>query len=159
MEHSIWKDFKRFVSRGNLMDLAIAVVIGTAFAAVSRSFVDDVLMPPIGLLLGDIDFANLFVILKEGQPAGPYTTLSQAKSAGAVVISYGVFITTIVNFLVLATAMFGILQLYQRMVRRFKKEEPHEHGPRKCPYCISDIADLARRCPHCTSELDLEESA
>ncbi|MGM0554867.1 MAG: large conductance mechanosensitive channel protein MscL [Myxococcota bacterium] len=155
----MWKDFKKFVTRGNLIDLAVAVVIGTAFAAVTKSLVDDVVMPPLALLTGDIDFANMFVLLQEGTPAGPYTTLADAKAAGAIAISYGNFITTIVNFLVVAAAMFGVLRVYQRMEKTFKKEEPTAAGPRKCPHCISEIADKATRCPHCTAELSLEDDA
>ena len=155
----MWKDFKKFVARGNLVDLAIAVVIGTAFAAVTKSFVDDIVMPPLGMLTGDIDFANMFVLLQEGKPAGPYKTLADAKAAGAVAISYGQFITTVVNFLVVAAAMFGVLKLYQRAEETFKRDEPTAAGPRKCPYCISEIADTATRCPHCTSQLEEGASA
>ncbi len=155
----MWKDFKKFVTRGNLIDLAVGVVIGTAFAAVTKSFVDDVVMPPLGLLLGDIDFANMFVVLKEGKPAAPYKTLADAKASGAVAISYGVFITTIVNFLLVAAAMFGVLRAYKKIEDSFKAEEPTAAGPRKCPHCITDIADKATRCPHCTSELELESEA
>jgi large conductance mechanosensitive channel len=150
----MWKDFRKFVTRGNLVDLTIAVVIGTAFAAVTKSLVDDLVMPPLGLLTGDIDFANMFVLLQEGKPPGPYTTLEAANEAGAVTLSYGNFITTIVNFLVVAAAMFGVMKLYQRAEKQFKEEEPEEAGPRKCPYCISEIADTATRCPHCTSQLE-----
>ena len=150
----MWADFKKFVTRGNLIDLAVAVVIGTAFASVTKSLVDDIIMPPLGLLTGDIDFANMYVLLAEGDPAGPYNTLKAAQEAGAIAISYGNFITVMVNFVVVAAAMFGVIRFYQKADKTFFGQDEQPPEPRKCPYCITEIADEATRCPHCTSQLD-----
>jgi len=107
------KDFKTFIMRGNVVDLAIGIVIGVAFGAIVSSFVKDVLMPPIGLLLGDVDFANLFAVLKEGTVVGPYPSLTAAQEAGAVTINYGVFINAIINFLIIAFAVFFFVIINQ----------------------------------------------
>ncbi|MBN1485163.1 MAG: large conductance mechanosensitive channel protein MscL [Chloroflexia bacterium] len=146
----MWEEFKKFAMRGNVMDMAIGIIIGTAFGAIIKALVDGILMPPLGLLLGDVDFADLFVLLQAGNPVGPYASLAQAQEAGAVVISYGVFINTIINFLIIALVMF----LLVRGMNRLKKEE--ELAPattKECPYCLSTIPLQATRCPQCTSEL------
>ncbi len=152
----MFKDFRKFATRGNLVDLAIGVVIGTAFAAVTKSLVDDLLMPPLGLLTGDIDFANMYILLSEGTPGAPYNTLADAQAAGAIALRYGAFLTTVLNFLIIAFAMFFVVRAYNRAEETFKQEEPSAPGPRKCPHCISDIPDKATRCPHCTAEIDLD---
>ncbi len=143
------KGFREFIARGNVIDLAVGIVIGLAFAAVVASFVKDVLMPPIGLALGRVDFANLFAVLKPGSPAGPYASLAQAQAAGAVTINYGLFINTLISFLIVALAVYAVLQAVNRMrgVR----------APRTCPYCYSTVAPLATRCPNCTSSLETGE--
>ena len=148
------KEFKEFIVRGNVVDLAVGVVIGAAFGAIVTSLVNDVLMPPIGLLLGGVDFANLFILLKAGEPPGPYVSLAEAQAAGAVTINYGVFINMVVSFLVIAAVLFLII----RGVNRLQREEeapPVEPAMKQCPYCLSDVALKASRCAYCTSELQV----
>jgi large conductance mechanosensitive channel len=149
----MFKDFKEFVMRGSVVDMAIGIVIGAAFGAIVKSFVDDVLMPPIGLLLGNVDFSNLFITLKEGaKAAGPYASLAAAKTAGAVTLNLGVFINTIISFLIIALAVFLVIKGINRMER--EKEAPAaEPTTRECPFCLSTISLKATLCPHCTSEL------
>jgi len=138
--------------RGNVLDLAIGIVIGSAFTGVVKSFVDDVLMPPIGLLLGSVDFTNLFVVFREGvEQPGPYASLEAAKTAGAVTWRYGLFINTVVNFLIVAAAVFLVVKAANKLM---PKPEPAAPTTKVCPYCQSDIPLTATRCPHCTSELE-----
>jgi large conductance mechanosensitive channel len=141
------EEFKKFVMRGNVLDLAVAVVIGGAFGAIVTSFVNDVLMPPIGLLLGRVDFSNLFVNLS----GGSYPSVAAAKAAGAPTLNYGLFLNAVVNFLIVAFAIFLLL----RQVNRFVVKPTPAAAPttKECAYCISTIPLRARRCPHCTSEL------
>jgi large conductance mechanosensitive channel len=140
------KEFKEFIARGNVLDLAIAVIIGAAFGKIVTSFVDDVVMPPIGLLLGQVDFSNLFVDLS----GTGYATLEAAKAAGAPVIRYGLFLNTVVNFLIVAFAVF----LMVRAVNKMKKPEAAADPTTKdCPRCCTSIPVKAERCPNCTSEL------
>jgi large conductance mechanosensitive channel len=149
----LWEEFKSFIMRGNVLDLAVGIVVGSAFMGVVKSFVDDLLMPPIGLLLGSVDFANLFAVLKEGaKQAGPYATLEAAKAAGAVTWRYGLFVNTIVNFLIVAAAVFLVVKAFSKIL---PKEEPKPAAPttKVCPYCQTDIPLKATRCPHCTSQL------
>jgi large conductance mechanosensitive channel len=146
----MFKEFKEFAMRGNVMDMAVGIIIGAAFGLIIKSLVDDVIMPPIGVLLGNIDFANLFVVLKEGKMAGPYASVAAAKQAGAVTLNYGLFINTIINFLIVAAAIFMMV----RTMNRLKKEKPApDPTTKECPYCFSAIPLQASRCPHCTSEL------
>ncbi len=139
------KGFRDFIARGSVVDMAVGIVVGLAFAAVVASFVKDVLMPPIGLLLGRVDFSNLFAVLAPGKTPGPYTSLADAQRAGAVTINYGVFINQIVSFLIISFAVYLLLQF----VNRLRKVQ----APRTCPYCSLPVAAQATRCPHCTSEL------
>ena len=143
----MWNEFKAFVMRGNVLDLAIAVIIGAAFGAIVTSLINDVLMPPIGLALGKVDFKDLFLSLN-GQS---YASLSAAKAAGAPVVAYGQFINTITNFLVIAFVIFLIV----KQANRLKKpvEAPAAPATKECPYCCSAIAAKAVRCPQCTSDL------
>lgn len=146
------KEFKAFVMRGNVIDLAIAVVIGAAFGAIVKSLVDDIIMPPIGLLLGSVDFPNLYALLKDGTPAAPYASLADAKAAGAVTLNYGVFINAIVSFLIIAFVIFLIVRAINRL--KAAQEAPAAAPTtRDCPYCLSAIPIKATRCPHCTSEV------
>ena len=147
------KDFKEFVMRGNVVDMAIGIVIGAAFGGIVKSFVDDVLMSPIGLLLGNVDFSNLFVSLKEGtKAAGPYACLAAAKAAGAVTLNLGLFINTIISFIIIAFAVFLVIKGVNRMKREIAAP-PAEPTTKGCPFCLSTISLKATRCPHCTSEL------
>jgi large conductance mechanosensitive channel len=143
------KEFKEFIMRGNVIDMAVGIIIGTAFGTIIKSLVDDVIMPPIGLLLGSIDFSNLFAVLKMGKIAGPYETLALAKAAGAVTINYGFFINTIITFLIVAFCVFMLIKTINKM----RKEVPAEVTTKECPFCVSSIPIQAKRCPHCTSEL------
>ena len=146
------KDFKTFAMRGNVVDMAVGIIIGGAFGTIVKSLVDDVLMPPIGLLIGNVDFSNLFVVVKGGDPSGPYATLAAAKDAGAVAIAYGQFINAVVSFLIVA---FAVFILVRAMVQLQRKEEAPPAAPttKDCPYCFTGIPIKAVRCPHCTSEL------
>ena len=146
------KEFKEFALRGNVIDMAVGIVVGAAFGTIVKSLVADVIMPPIGLLLGGVDFANLFILLKPGSPAGPYAALADAQAAGAVTVNYGVFLNSIVSFLIVAFVIFLLI----RGLNRLQEEEetaPAEPTTKECPYCLSTIPLKATRCPHCTSEL------
>ncbi len=146
------KEFKDFAMRGNVVDMAVGIIIGAAFGTIVKSLVSDVIMPPIGLLLGNVDFSNLFVVLKQGATAGPYTSLADAQAAGAVSINYGAFINTVISFLIVAFAVFLVIRGINKMKRQ--KEEPAtEPTTKTCPFCQSSIGIKATRCPFCTSQL------
>jgi large conductance mechanosensitive channel len=154
VEVHMLKDFKAFIMRGNVVDMAVGIIIGAAFGAVIGSIVRDVIMPPIGLALGKVDFANLFVVLHEGTIAGPYASLSAAQAAGAVSINYGVFINTIINFLIIAAVVFFlIVRPIARLQTPKKGAVPAAPTTKDCPYCFSKIGIQATRCPNCTSQL------
>ena len=127
-------------------------MIGAAFGAIVKSFVADVLMPPIGVLLGDVDFANLFIILKEGNVPPPYDSLANAAEAGAVTVNYGIFLNTIVSFLIIAFSVFIVIRQINKL-RREEEAPPPEPTTKECPYCFSTIPIKANRCAHCTSDL------
>lgn len=148
-------EFKKFVMRGNVLDLAIAVIIGVAFGAIVTSLVNDVIMPPIGLLLGGIDFSSLILVLKAGTVPPPYSTPALAKEAGAVTINYGQFINTVITFLIIAIVVFLLVKAINRLSGA-KEEEPREAPPtaKECPFCIQEIPVAATRCPFCTSHLE-----
>jgi large conductance mechanosensitive channel len=145
------KDFKAFIMRGNVMDLAVAVVIGGAFGTIVKSLVDDIIMPPIGLALGHVDFGNLYMLLKEGTKAPPpYASLADAHAAGAVTLNYGAFINNIIVFLIIALAVFVIVRMVSRL---YAKPAPATPNTKPCPYCTMTIPLAATRCPNCTSQL------
>jgi large conductance mechanosensitive channel len=147
------KDFKEFAMRGSVVDMAIGIVIGAAFGTIVKSFVDDVLMPPIGLLLGNVDFSNLFVTLKEGaKAAGPYASLAAAKAAGAVTLNLGLFINTIISFIIIAFAVFLVIKGINHM-KQEQEAPPAEPTTKECPFCFTTIPIGASRCPNCTSQL------
>ena len=146
------KDFKEFAMRGNVVDMAVGIVIGAAFGTVIKSLVADVIMPPIGLLLGNVDFSNLFITLKAGKVAGPYISLAAAQAAGAVTLNLGLFINTIVSFVIVAFAVFLLVRGINQL-RREQEAPPAAPTTKECPYCLSEIPLKASRCPHCTSEL------
>ncbi len=142
------KEFKAFAMRGNVLDMAIGIIIGVAFGKIVTSFVNDVLMPPIGLVLGNVDFANLFINLS----GRPYATLADAKAAGAATIRYGVFLNAVLDFLIVAFVIFLLVRQVNRMTRE-PEAAPAPPTTRECLYCLSIISLKATRCPHCTSEL------
>lgn len=142
------KDFKAFTDRGNLLQLAVAFILGVAFAAVVNSLVNDIIMPAVGYALGGVDFTALFAVIKEGDPAGPYNTVAAAKEAGAVTINYGIFINSIITFIIIALVLFFLVKAYM------KTQKPAEITTKDCPFCFTAIPLAAVRCPACTSELD-----
>jgi large conductance mechanosensitive channel len=148
----MFKEFKEFAMRGNVMDMAVGIIIGAAFGTIVGSLVADVLMPPIGLLLGNLDFTNLFVVLKEGKVPGPYETIAAAKGAGAVTVNYGLFVNTVVNFIFVAFAVFLMVR-GMNALRRKEEAPPAAPTTKECPYCLSMVSIKATRCSQCTSEL------
>jgi large conductance mechanosensitive channel len=146
------KEFRVFALRGNVLDMAVGIIIGSAFSTIVSSIVSDIIMPPVGLLLGGVDFSNLFLLLKAGDPAGPYNALEEARAAGAVTINYGVFINSLISFLIVAFVLFLLVRGMNRLQR--KEEIPAEPDSKDCPYCTKRIPLQAARCPHCTSRLD-----
>jgi large conductance mechanosensitive channel len=149
----MFKEFREFAVKGNVVDMAVGIIIGAAFGAIAKSLVDDVIMPPLGLLLGGVDFTNFFVVLKEGAAAAaPYPSLEVAKEAGAVTLNYGIFFNTILTFLVVAFAVFLLVRQINRL-RREEHVEPEAPTDKSCDFCFMAIPIQAKRCPHCTSEL------
>ena len=148
----MFKEFRSFILRGNVLDLAIAVVIGAAFGSVVKSLVDDVIMPPIGLAVGRVDFTNLYVVLQEGtKTPGPYASLSEARDAGAVTLNYGMFLNSIFGFIVIAAAIFTIVKAANRL---YRVPAPPPPNTKDCPFCRNAIPLAATRCGHCTSQLE-----
>ena len=145
-------EFKDFILRGNVMDMAIGIIIGIAFGAIVTSLVNDVIMPPIGFLLGNIDFSSLYINLSGTE----YASLSEARAAGAAIIAYGVFINTIINFLIIALVVFLMIRFVNNLVKRGQKAEAAEPTTKECPFCLSSISIKATRCSFCTSQLDIK---
>lgn len=146
------KEFKTFAMRGNVVDMATGIIIGGAFGTIVKSLVDDVMMPPLGMMIGGIDFTNFFVVLKEGATAGPYATLGSAKAAGAVTVNYGIFLNAFISFLIVTFAVFLLIRAINTMRRREEEATPPP-ATKDCPFCASAIPMKANRCPHCTSQL------
>jgi len=142
----MWKEFKDFLARGNVLDLAVGIIIGLAFGKIVSSLVNDIIMPPIGLLLGKVDFNNLFINLS----GKPYATLAAAKEAGAATINYGLFINTIIEFLIVALVVFLLVRQINKLM---KPAAPPAPPTKDCPYCYSAVPIKATRCPNCTSQL------
>jgi large conductance mechanosensitive channel len=144
------KEFREFAMRGNVVDLAVGVIIGASFGAIINSLVKDILMPPLGLLLGKVDFANMYWVLKAGTPAEPYATLADAQAAGALTMNYGLFINALMSFIIVAFSIFLLI----RTVNRLQKPAPAaDPTTKECPYCNTTISIKAKRCPNCTSQL------
>ncbi len=143
------KEFKEFAMRGNMLDMAVGIIIGAAFGTIVSSLVKDIIMPPIGLLLGNVDFSNIFLVLKD-PGAGGYATVDAAKNAGAVTMNIGIFINAIISFLIVAFSVFLLIKSFNSLKR---KEAPAAPDTKSCPYCFSTVAIKASRCPNCTSEL------
>jgi len=151
-------EFKTFAIRGNVIDMAVGIIVGAAFGTVVQSLVQDVIMPPLGLLIGNTDFSNLFLVLQEGAPEAPYATLQAAQEAGAVTVNVGTFVNAIVSFLIVSFAVF----LLVRYVNHLREPDEGPSPPKtvkKCPHCIADVPIQATRCPHCTSELSSSTEA
>jgi len=147
------KEFKEFAVKGNVIDMAVGIIIGAAFGTIVRSLVSDVLMPPIGLLLGNVDFSNLFIVLKQGAAiAAPYATLADASAAGAVTLNYGMFLNTIISFLIVSFAIFMVIKNINRLKRK-EEVKPAAPTTKDCPFCYSSVPIKALKCPHCTSDL------
>ena len=147
----MWKEFKAFAARGNVLDLAVGIIIGGAFGTIVKSLVDDVIMPPIGLVLGNVDFSNIFFLLQPGAKAPPpYATLVEARAAGAVTLNLGLFVNAVVTFLIVAFAVFLVVRAANRLQPAEASAAP---TTRDCPYCRMAISVTASRCPHCTSAL------
>ena len=146
------KEFRDFAMKGNVVDMAVGIIIGAAFGTIVKSLVADIIMPPIGLLLGNVDFSNLFIVLKEGTTAGSFAALADAQKAGAVTINYGLFINTVISFLIVAFAIFLLIRALNKLKR---EEEVPEKEPttKDCPHCLSTIPLKASRCAFCTSEV------
>ena len=148
----MFKEFKEFAMRGNVVDMAVGIIIGGAFGTIVKSLVSDVIMPPIGLLLGGVDFSNLFVVAREGSPVGPYAALADAQAAGAVTVNYGLFINSVVSFLIVAFAVFFVIKA-MNSIKREEEAPAAEPTTKECSFCASEIPIKATRCPNCTSEL------
>jgi len=150
----VLKDFKAFIMKGNVVDMAVGIIIGVAFGAIVGSLVKDVIMPPVGLALGKIDFSNLAIVLKQGATPGPYASLAATQAAGAVTLNYGLFINTIINFLIIALVVFFfIVRPIARMRAPKKVAAPAAPTTKECPFCYTNIPIKATRCPNCTSPL------
>ena len=150
-------EFKKFAMRGNVIDMAVGIIIGAAFGKIVDSLVKDIIMPPIGLLLGKVDFTNLFLVLKEGVAAAPYASLDAAQKAGAVTLNFGLFINALIGFTIVAFAVFLLIKAINELQSKLDKKEAaaEKKNPtvKKCPFCCSEIDINAVKCPHCTSDL------
>ena len=142
-------EFKEFAMRGNVMDMAIGIILGAAFGKIVSSFVKDVLMPPIGKLMGGVDFSILFIMLSDGE----FATLAEAQEAGAATINYGMFINTVLDFVIVAFAIFLVVKQMNRM-KKTEEAPPAEPTTKSCPQCLSEIPIKATRCAHCTAQLE-----
>jgi large conductance mechanosensitive channel len=148
----MFKEFKEFALRGSVLDMAVGIIIGAAFGAIVSSLVADILTPPLGLLLGNVDFTNLFVVLSAGTVAGPYSSLAAAQGAGAVTLNYGIFLNKLISFLIVAFSLFLVIRAMNRLKRK-TEAEPVAVTTKECPRCFTTIPLKATRCPHCTSDL------
>ena len=158
MFKNILSEFKKFAMRGNVMDMAVGIIIGAAFGKIVDSLVKDIIMPPLGMILGKIDFANLFFVLHDGSVPGPYASLEVAKNAGAVTLNAGNFLNTIISFIIVAFAVFLLIKGMNTLQAKLeKKEKAAEPTTKECPYCCSQIAICAVKCPNCTADLPKEK--
>ncbi len=147
------KEFKEFAMRGNVLDMAVGIIIGASFGSVVRSLVDDVIMPPVGLILGNVDFSNLFIVLREGDIVGPYLSIAEAQAVGAVTLNYGLFVNTIITFLIVAFAVILLIRSVN-ILQKTEEDTRSEPTTKACPFCFMDIPMDAIRCPQCTSDLE-----
>ncbi len=144
---SMWSDFKQFATRGNVVDLAVGFILGTAFGKIVTSLVNDIIMPPVGLALGKVDFANLFIDMSSKR----YATLAAAKAAGVPTVNYGLFVNTVIDFVIVSFAMFILVRQFERLMP--PAPAPAAPATRDCPFCLSKIPIAAQKCAYCTSEL------
>ena len=148
------KEFKEFAIKGNVLDMAVGIIIGAAFGTIVKSLVSDIIMPPIGMILGNVDFSELFLVLKSGtKAAGPYATLKDASAAGAITINYGLFINTVISFLIVAFSVFLLVKGVNQLKKKNEPTEPQVPMTKDCPFCFSKIPIQAIKCSHCSSEL------
>ena len=147
------QEFKEFIMRGNVVDMAVGIIIGAAFGAIITSLVKDIIMPPIGLALNGVDFNNLYAVIKQPTTAGNYSTAAAVQAAGGVTINYGAFINYVITFLIVALVIFLLIRSINKM-RRPKEAKPGEPTTKECPFCMSVIPIKASRCGHCTSQLE-----
>ena len=152
MMKDMMNEFKKFVMRGSVIDMAVGIIIGGAFTKIVNSMVADVMMPPLGLLIGKVDFSNWFVVIKQGTTAGPYATIAEAQAAGATTMNLGLFLNAIISFVIVAFCIFLLIKAINKL-NSPKEQAPIPVSTKKCPYCCSEIALEATRCPHCTSEI------
>lgn len=151
----IFSEFKKFAMRGNVMDMAVGIIIGGAFGKIVDSLVKDILMPPLGLLLGKVDFGGLYVVLKNGAVPGPYVSLDAANAAGAITLNAGAFLNSVISFVIIAFAVFLLVKGMNTLQAKLEHEEQKaEPSTKKCPYCCTDIPKDAVKCPNCTADLD-----
>lgn len=149
---SVVKEFKEFAVKGNVVDMAVGIIIGGAFGTIVKSLVADVIMPPIGMLMGNVDFSQLFIVLNSGSAPGTYATVADAQAAGAVTINYGLFINNVISFVIVAFAVFMLIKAINNL-KREEEAPPEEPTNHDCPFCFSSISLKATRCPNCTSEI------
>jgi large conductance mechanosensitive channel len=150
----MFKEFKEFALRGNVMDMAVGIIIGASFGSIVNSLVKDIIMPPVGWLLGGVDFSNNYLTIKPGTPGGPYASLIDAQAAGAVTVNFGLFINAIISFMIVALAMFLLIRAINRLqISETEGEAVEAPVVKDCPYCFSSIPVKASRCAHCTSQL------
>lgn len=147
------KEFRDFAMKGNVVDMAVGIIIGAAFGTIVASLVADIIMPPIGMLMGGVDFTNIFVALKDGATAGPYQTLAAAQAAGAVTLNVGVFLNKVFSFIIVAFSVFMLIKAMNKAKRTEPAPAPAAPTTKECPYCLSTIPLKARRCAHCASDL------
>lgn len=152
MIKNMLSEFKKFVMRGNVIDMAVGIIIGGAFTKIVNSMVADIMMPPLGLLLGKVDFSNWFVVIKQGTTAGPYTTMADAQAAGATTLNLGLFLNAVISFIIVAFCIFLLIKAINKL-NSPKEQAAIQVTTKKCPFCCSDIPLEATRCPHCTSEI------
>lgn len=150
----MWEEFKAFAVRGNVIDMAVGIIIGAAFTTVVQSLVQDILMPPLSLLTNEIDFSSAYLVLREGATPGPYASVTTAEEAGATVLRYGTFLNSLISFALVSSAVFILVRYINKLKDPKKTPEPVSPTVKKCPFCFSDIPIQAKRCPNCTSELD-----
>lgn len=146
------KEFREFAMRGNVLDMAVGIILGAAFGSIVSSLVSDVLMPPIGLVLGNVDFSNLFVVIKEGSKAAPYASIADAQGVGAVTVNYGLFVNHVIGFVIVAFAVFMIIRAMNKL-KRAEAAPAVAPTTKDCPYCLSKIPIKAVKCGYCTSDI------